>query len=211
MDDVVLSTDIKERIVPLPLHIYAWRRARERRLGEIRRVAEGQGWSVVGLAEDLSEHYVVAPLLCGLSAQAELACTGTYRGRSILVAYVDTRPLAESGRPLPPDRTALMCVIEIAENPRHLAMSMERRLESVAMTAEAEASLPVLTKHVASAGASILRRGDVLAAEDAKVRLVHPVRRRSAHVDTLQYLDVLLALATALEEQALDEQSVVDQ
>jgi hypothetical protein len=54
------------------------------------------GWEVLGLYQDLSQRYPVAPLLGARSAQAELALTGQWDGWSAVVASVLVRPPARS-------------------------------------------------------------------------------------------------------------------
>lgn len=184
----------------LPLRTYRWRRAHTARLTELRALATSQGWTVMGLIDDLSERYIAPPLLGGLSAQAELAFGGEYRGWEVLVAYVDTRPLAREPGQTPPDSVALLCVVDVEANDREFVVSSgEGGVEVAALTPAAETSLAQLKESLAGTASAVLETGDTVAAEHDVLLLVHCVGANASHVRVMDFLTVLTDLARVME------------
>jgi hypothetical protein len=70
------------------------------------------GWEVLGLHQDLSQRYPVAPLLAARSAQAELALVGPWDGWSALVASVLVRPDARPGARAPSDLVVQLTILD---------------------------------------------------------------------------------------------------
>jgi hypothetical protein len=77
------------RAVPL-----AWRRSHDDRMATYRAFGHEHGWAVLGMHQDLTYRYPVAPLLGARSAQADLALTGKWDHWPAIVASVLVRPAA---------------------------------------------------------------------------------------------------------------------
>jgi hypothetical protein len=81
-------------------------------------------WSVLGLHQDLSTGYPVAPLLGARSAQAELALVGDWCGRSALVASVLVRKATLERERRPGDHVVQLTTLD--SGPLGLQFTAER-------------------------------------------------------------------------------------
>jgi len=155
------------------------------------------GWQVIGLHQDLSQHYPVAPLLGAQSAQAELALGGEWEKLPALLALVLVR---HTERPSRAHRDTVVQLTTLDTGPFAVQFSavVGRRGPQVALLSgrEADAGLldPILRRAAASEN---LRVGDHLAADG--VELLHTRTLTRADVDLEGPLRFLTSLAIALD------------
>jgi hypothetical protein len=156
------------------------------------------GWEVLGLYQDLSQRYPVAPLLGARSAQAELALTGQWDGWSAVVASVLVRPPARSdGRPHV-DTIVQLTTLDTGPFSPQFSAAVGQRGTDVALLSSGSSSQSAPLERVleqARAGGD-LWPGDHLAADE--VELLHTRALTTAPSDLAGPLRLLSSLACKL-------------
>ena len=132
---------------------------------------------MLGLHQDLSTGYPVPPLLGARSAQAELALTGQWRGRSAVVASVLVRPEMRSGERRPSDDVVQLTTLD--SGPLELQFTADRlnkglRTATVGVE-DARCLANVVDLLEIAARNDLLRVGDRIAASDAQLLMARPL------------------------------------
>lgn len=113
------------------------RHLRDRRLAAYRAFEVERGWPVLGIHEDLSRRYPVAPLIGASSAQIELALAGQWAHRPAVVASVLVQAGSAWFGRRHPDAVVQLTVLDAAEIDLQFTAVFDRRGPQVAMLAKA--------------------------------------------------------------------------
>jgi hypothetical protein len=134
-------------------------------------------WSVLGLHQDLSTGYPVAPLLGARSAQAELALVGDWCGRSALVASVLVRKATLDRERRPGDHVVQLTTLD--SGPLGLQFTAERLgsgLQTAPLGTDAPGRLAEVMDLLETAARNgALRVGDRIAASDLQLLMARPL------------------------------------
>jgi hypothetical protein len=153
------------------------------------------GWEKLGLFQDLSQRYPVAPLLGAHSAQAELALTGEWDGWSAVVASVLVRPQALPGAREPMDVVVQLTTLDTGPFSPQFSAIVGRRGNDIALLSRSPLDSSGLASVLEAARADGgLWPGDHLAADE--VELLHT--RSKTSTDIAAPLRLLSSLATSL-------------
>lgn len=155
------------------------------------------GWEVLGLHQDLSQRYPVAPLLAADSAQAELAVSGPWEEWSAIVASVLVRPDARSGPRAPLDTVVQLTILDTGPFSPQFTATLESATVDVALLSGRDEQLLRLERVLQdAAGGSDLWPGDHLAADE--VELLHTRTLTTGDPDLAGPLRLLSTVARAL-------------
>ena len=177
--------------------VAARRRARLFRLAAYRAFGRDQSWSVLGLHQDLSLRYPVAPLIGALSAQAELALSGEWEGRPAVLASALVAPPRSSGR------TARDVVVQLTildtgpPTPQYTSTARRDGADVVALTRGPEPAAEIESLLRMAADRGDLLPGDQVAAGEVELMHTRVLQGRRPSIDLHGPLRVLASLADA--------------
>ena len=165
-----------------------------------RAFARTLGWEVLGLHQDLSQRYPVAPLLAARSAQAELALVGPWDGWSALVASVLVRPDARPGARAPSDLVVQLTILDTGPlSPQFTATVGGSGPEVALLTGRDEHLLSLQQVLEGAVRGEDLWPGDHLAADEVEV--LHARTLTPAEPDLVGPLRLLSAVGKALSQR----------
>lgn len=173
---------------------------RDQRLATYREFGVRRGWRVLGLHEDLSRRFPVAPLLGAASAQAELAFTGQWAQWSGLVASVLVQ-LGDRRGPRPQaDLVVQLTVLDTGPLPWQFAAGSGSGVAELAeLTGASPDDLQSVRAFLEAAGdRGDFRSDDRLAAGELSLVHARPLAGAARGVDVEQPLRLLSDLAAAL-------------
>jgi hypothetical protein len=185
----------------LPRSAGSLHRSRDARLAAYRGFGLRHGWSVLGLHEDLSSRYPVAPVFGARSAQAELALAGRWEGWDGLIASVLVLPRVEARAPrhASADLVVQFTVLDTGPDARQFIASWTLAGPSIVPTNGAAAeSLPSLQTVLWRAGSDALRPGDRMAATEMELVHARTILPRQRVVDLEGPLHALGLMASEL-------------
>lgn len=173
------------------------RRLHDRRMSAYRQFGAAHDWDVLGLHQDLSQRYPVAPLLGARSAQAELALIGQWDGWSAVIASVLVRPTHGSGTRTSADVTVQLTTLDTGPIlPQFTAGLTPGGPDIALLSGDAVAPEPLDRILRTAQALGHLWLGDQVAADE--VELLHTRMVNAAKVDFLGPLRLLSALAREL-------------
>jgi hypothetical protein len=186
----------------LPQSAGSLRRAREARLAAYRQFGDQRGWPVLGLHEDLSYRYPVAPLLGAHSARAELALCGHWADWDALVASVLVLAGDQNDRPTrhTNDLNVQLTMLDTGPDPRQFAATWSGvEPQVVPMSPDAEEFLADIKAFLrTAAGTGALLPGDSLAATEIEVLHTRIIDPHQHELDVQGPLHLLARLADDL-------------